>query len=213
MDVRLSFTDKRELVMKKRLFAVTLLSGFLVSSCALADDFSGFRVGGGSSSTSVKIEEDIYYYGDDDVIYDGDFGDGFKIEVGYDFNRVVGGALSLETNSDTISYETNDITHGGRIEGSAVKVGIDIGYAIPINPTFLKPYGKIGFVHYSYEESNNGNRYEYDDTSVFLGLGLRFQYSHFYTDLSVDGYILELYDEDYSDWTFVQTAFTVGYKF
>jgi len=85
-------------------------------------------------------------------------------------------------------------------------VGADIGYAFYSKNVFLKPYVKVGFV--SFSENN------YDENSLFAGLGLRYQYNHLYADLSIDGFYL---DDDrnnnYDYYEFVQTALTVGYKF
>jgi hypothetical protein len=89
-------------------------------------------------------------------------------------------------------------------------VGADIGYAIPINRAFLKPYGMLGFVSYSQDIISDSGTYEDKDNSVFAGIGLRFQYSHFYADINLDYYILE---EDDFDSSFTQTAVTAGYKF
>lgn len=182
--------------MKKVLFGTSLLIALFSTASVFANDFAGSRAGVGLSKTSVVFE----YEGED--IWEGDLGNGFKIEYGYDFNQIIGVAISYETFDDSIS--------DGEIEGSAFKVGTDIGYAFPIQEAFLKPYGKLGFVSYSETYSEDNYESDFDDKSVFIGLGLRFQYSHFYTDLSVDFYTL---DNGTLDQKMTQTALTAGYKF
>lgn len=168
--------------------------------CFSATDFSGFRLGGGFSSTSLEVEDNSGY-----TTYDDDYGNGFKIESGYDFNHIVGINVSYETNNETID--------NWDIEGENIKLSADIGYAFPISQVFLKPYGKIGFVSYSEEQSYGDYQVEADDSSIFVGIGLRFQSNHFYADLSLDAYTFEDYDNDDYDLAFVQTALTAGYKF
>lgn len=182
--------------MKNLVLGTSLLIGLFSAASVSADGFSGSRVGLGISQTSLTVEE----YGVE--IYDGDHGDGFKLEYGYDFNRIVGFGVSYETNEETEWRE--------KLEGGTFKVGADIGYAFPIQDTFLKPYGKIGFASYSHDIISDSGTSEQKDNSVFAGLGLRFQYSHFYADINLDYYILE---EDEFDYSFTQTALTAGYKF
>ncbi|MFT6984674.1 MAG: attachment invasion locus protein [Psychromonas sp.] len=179
--------------MKNLLFGTSLLLALFSANSMAANDFSGSRLGLGLSKTSVS--DGYYEYRSEDY----DYGDGFKFEYGYDFNQIVGLGVSYETNND-------DNFFNGELEGRAIKVGADIGYAFPIQDVFLKPYGKIGFVSYSEDFSIGSDSSEFDDSSIFAGLGVRFQYSHFYTDLSMDFYTLENID-------FVQTALTAGYKF
>ena len=175
--------------------ALLLLTLFSANTVA-ENNFSGSRIGAGLSKTSVTLEYNGF------EVWDGDYGDGFKVEYSYDFNQIVGVGISSQTNDDTIL--------NGDVEGEPIKIGADIGYAFPIQEVFLKPYGKIGFVSYSEDYSIDSTNSEYDDSSLFVGLGVRFQYSHFYTDLGVDFYTLEdgAFDMDY-----VQTALTAGYKF
>lgn len=182
--------------MKNTLLGSSLLLALFSAPSVAADDFSGSRVGGGLSKTGVTVEYDGI------ETWDGNYGNGFKLEYGYDFNQIIGFALSYETNNDTISYE--------EIEGESIKLGIDLGYAFPIQDAFIKPYGKLGFISYAEEYVSYGYRAEFDDSSVFAGLGVRFQYSHFYTDLGVDFYTLE---DGPFDLYYVQSALMAGYKF
>jgi attachment invasion locus protein len=182
--------------MKNLVFGTSLLIGFFSAASVSADDFSGSRIGLGISETSLSEEE----YGVETA--DGDYGDGFKLEYGYDFNRIVGFDVSYETNEETEKRE--------KLEGGTLKVGADIGYAFPIQDAFLKPYGKIGFVAYSQDLISDSGKSKYKDNSVFAGLGLRFQYSHFYADINLDYFVLE---DDEFDSIFTQAAVTAGYKF
>lgn len=182
--------------MKNLLLGSSLLLALFSANSMAANDFSGSRVGVGLSKTSLTVES----YGSED--WDGDYGNGFKLEYGYDFNQIIGLGISYETNNDTLF----DV----ELEGESIKVGVDLGYAFPIQDAFIKPYGKLGFVSYSEDYFTDGYRGDFDDSSVFAGLGVRFQYSHFYADLDVDFYTLE--DGPY-DLYYVQSALTAGYKF
>ena len=88
-------------------------------------------------------------------------------------------------------------------------MGVDIGYAMPIKDSvlksaFIKPYVKLGYQ----STAQDVDGFEFiDDNAIYYGLGLRFHYSHFYTDLSLDKAEYE------DDFTFTQTALTLGYKF
>ena len=110
-----------------------------------------------------------------------------------------------------VSYETNDETiYNTKIEGTTTKLDVDLGYAFPIQEAFLKPYGKAGLAFYSEESFTRNGYYKFDDNNAFLGAGVRFQYDHFYTDLSLDYSVLE---DGYYDYGVTQTALTAGYKF
>ena len=178
-----------------KLLLSILLFGILVSTSAIADEFTGFRIGAGISETSISVE------GDDDGLWKYDSGNGFKLEYGYDFNQVIGIGISYETNDDRVD--------GIKYEGQSTKLSFDIGTAFPVQNAFLKPYGKVGFMYYS-EESSLGT--EFDDDNLFVGLGVRFQHRYFYTDLSLDYYLLDG-EFEYLDVSLTQTALTAGYKF
>ena len=185
----------------KKLLLSMLLCGILSATSVLADAFTGPRIGVGISDTSMTYE------GDDYELWRYDYGRGFKLEYGYDFNQMIGIGISYETNDDTIE--------GGELQGQATKLSFDLGAAFPIRNafpihyTFLKPYAKLGLMYYSEESSRWG---EFDDDNIFVGFGGRFQSNHFYADLSLDYY---LFDDEfaYLDIGLTQTALTVGYKF
>jgi hypothetical protein len=177
--------------MKKVILGMSALIAVFSAASACAniseEDYSGFRAGLGYSQTSIDTDG-----GDAD-------GKGFKAEVGYDLNRIIGFDVSYETANDTLQNIANDAD----IEGATVKAGADIGYAFYSKKVFFKPYAKVGFV--SYSEDN------YDGSSAFAGLGVRYQYSHVYVDLNADAFFLDADNDD--NYKFVQGAFIVGYKF
>ena len=170
--------------MKKITLGMSALVALFSTASVLADDFSGSRIGIGYSKTSIEDEQDV-----------SESGKGIKVEYGYDFNRVIALDVSYETANDSFDNITD-------AEGSTVKVAADIGYAFYSEKVFFRPYGKVGFVSYS--------EGDYEEQSAFIGLGLRYQYIDVYADLGVDTFILDNNGEDY---TFVETAFTIGYKF
>ena len=182
--------------MNKVIFGMSLLSA-LFSTTAFSEsisenDFPGLRVGVGYSNTSIDLVSD-------DTSGSAS-GKGFKVEVGYDINRVIGFDASYEMVNDSLGNISND----AEVDGSTIKVGAEIGYAFYSKQAFLKPYINVGAVSFSDED--------YDEQTVYGGVGLRFEYHNFYTDISVDGYYLDTDDgDDY--YKFIQSAFTVGYKF
>jgi len=177
--------------MKKVLLGVSLLTT-LFSTASIAagvseNDYAGLRAGFGYSNTEVEV-------GSLDTTEEG-----LKVELGYDINRMFGLNLSYET----VNSELGNIN--GDIDGSSIKAGIDFGYAFYSKEAFLKPYVAIGGVSYSQDD--------YDESSVYGGLGVRFEYHHFYFDLGVSGYYLDGTDLGTDDPKFYQTAITFGYKF
>ncbi|HEY7866705.1 MAG TPA: outer membrane beta-barrel protein, partial [Psychromonas sp.] len=70
--------------MKNLVFGTSLLVVLFSAASVSADDFSGSRVGLGISQTDLTVEDDGY------EVWDDDYGNGFKLEYGYDFNRIVG---------------------------------------------------------------------------------------------------------------------------
>ena len=176
--------------MKKILIGISVLPMFFSTISVAEDfsepDFSGFRLGGGYSSASVK-EDDI-------ETSEG----GIKIEAGYDINQIVGLNFSYET----VDESPGDITSDS---GAATKLGVDLGYAFYSKNAFIKPYISLGGV--SYTEG------DYDESSLYGGAGVRYQYHHFYVDLGISAYYLDSDESDTDNNRFSQTAITIGYKF
>lgn len=187
--------------MKNLFLCSSLLLATSFSTSVIADDFSGWRVGGGYSKSSL----DITVSGFSGSVIDEGLGDGFRVEAGYDFNPFIGLSVSYDGNLDKWD--------GVDVGSSAIKVSADVGVTFPVSSAYLKPYFKLGYVHYKWSTPY----VEYDDGDTVAGLGLRLEYSQFYTDLGVDFYTLNLYDFGSSgstfDWSITQTALTLGYKF
>ncbi|WP_415230603.1 outer membrane beta-barrel protein [Psychromonas sp.] len=175
------------------LIALAPMTSIAATTAAFSEnDFAGARIGLGYSQTSLKVKSDGGMTADSD-------GQGIKIELGYDFNRVIG----LETSYETVNNSFENLISDHDIGGSTIKVGTDIGYAFFSENVFFKPYGKLGFVSVSDDE--------FDESSVFAGLGLRYQYKHIYANISVDSFFLDRDGYDYN--RFIQTGVIVGYKF
>ncbi|WP_435235671.1 outer membrane beta-barrel protein [Psychromonas sp. PT13] len=177
--------------MKKVLLGVSLLTT-LFSTASIAasvseNDYAGLRAGAGYSNTEIEL-------GSSDTTEEG-----FKVELGYDINRMFG----LNVSYETINGELGNVN--GDIDGYAVKAGVDFGYAFYSKEAFLKPYVALGGVSYSQDD--------FDESSVYGGLGVRFQYHHFYSDLGISAYYLDAGDTSSDDYKFYHTAITFGYKF
>lgn len=103
---------------------LTVLLAFLPSVVYASESFNGLRVGVGYSSTSILDDSEFY-----------DYGDGLKLELGYDFNRIVGINLSYQESdySETTYFETL------KVDGTTVKVDADVGFAFDFQGWSLKP--------------------------------------------------------------------------
>ncbi len=187
--------------MKNQLKLVAVLSACFVPaifSCAAYakshEDFSGHRVGIGSSATILS---------DSSV----DYGSGIKFEYGYDINRIVGINVSYEKNSDTVSGYSYSVD----LDGSMFKVTSDIGYAFNFNKWSLKPYGVVGIAKYSedgvIQSGANSVNTTFDETNPVIGVGVRATFDFgLYVDLRSE-YI------PVTDMELSQGAVTIGYKF
>ena len=132
---------------------------------------------------------------------------GFKLEGGYDFNRIVGFNLSYEESGYDYKY--------GSVDFSTIKLGADLGYAFPLSPSVsLKPYFSLGF-HRTTEDHNWCERKycyhsSFTDTNTYYGFGVRLTADMFYVNVSNEVLKLDLgpyrYEPD-------QIAVTVGLKF
>ena len=178
------------LLMKKVILGISLLASFFYTTLACADDFTGLCFGVGYSHTwATLVTEDASDYEDQFK--------GIKLESGFDINRIIGIDASYETANESLDNVTND----SGADGNIIKVGTDIGYAFYSEKVFFKPYVKVGFVSVD------------DDNSVFAGLGLRYQYSRVYADLSSDYFFIDGDDATIDYLSYLQAAFTIGYKF
>ncbi len=171
----------------------TFLAGIFSTTFVCADQFTGWRLGAGLSQTSITVGEDDYQ------LWKDDYGEGIKLEAGYDFNQMLGVVISYETNNERID--------GIRRQGESLKLSADLGGAFPVRDSFIKPYAKLGVLYYSERFSSSS---EFNDDNLFVGIGIRFQQQIFYADLSLDYYQFE---EVFVDTALTQTALTIGYKF
>lgn len=135
---------------------------------------------------------------------------GFKLEGGYDFNRIVGFNLSYEESGyDYYGYQR------GSVDYSTVKLGADLGYAFPLSPSVsLKPYISLGFHRTTEDErwcsSKSCYSANYSDTNTYYGIGIRLTADMFYINVSNEVLKFDVgpyrYEPD-------QIAVTVGLKF
>ncbi len=177
----------------------TLISATLLSTAAFANTFeSQHRVGIGFNKAKVTD-----WLSDSTV----DWGNGIKLEYGYEFNRVVGINVSYATNSDS---ETVGI-YRADIDGSTFKVDADIGYKFDLNGFSIKPYGILGLARHNEDNSFSAGREKwsetFNDTSFVVGLGGRAEFGqHIYSDMRFDFAIYDDVDYDTFSWT-------IGYRF
>lgn len=169
---------KLELLMKASIFFIVLISSFSFNALA-KESVSGSRVGIGYAEGAINFAN----YSEHGV--------GYIIEYGYDLNNVVSLNASF-TEIEEREY-TERVTH----------LGVDLGYAISAGTWKIKPYGDVGLQYLS-EKSYHGS---YDDTSPYIGLGVRawgrsgIYFDSGYRFSSVDGYDLGTF------------KLTIGYKF
>lgn len=177
--------------------AVTAATLFCMSTAVVAaedKDVSGFRFGGGyNESTAETIA--------------GSYGDGYRLEVGYDFNKVVGMSLGYQTN-DASWYSYNNFAS---FQGDTLDMQVDLGYTFTPGAWQIKPYGSVGLASYneSGRYSSGGRTYFYNykyDVALQVGLGVRATVGMFYMDLGsrafeIDNVIL------------TNSGLTIGLKF
>ena len=186
--------------MKKVILGISLLASFLYTAVACADDFTGLRFGVGYVHTWLTLDATDYDIEVDDQLK------GIKLESGFDINRIIGIDASYETASESLDNVTND----SGADATIIKVGTDIGYAFYSEKAFFKPYVKVGFVSVSADDDDGYA----DGNSAFAGIGLRYQYDRVYADLSTDYFFIDGDDDVAIDYyNYLQTAFTIGYKF
>ncbi|MDN2482779.1 porin family protein [Vibrio agarivorans] len=162
-----------------------ILGTVLISSHALANPMEGHRIGLGFSSTEADSS---------------DWGNGIKLEYGYEFNHIFGLNVSYAQN--------NDSEYGLKLDGSTFKVDSDIGYKFDLDGFSIKPYAAVGLARNSEELTYQGEKVmSYNDTSLFFGIGARADIGrHFYTDMRFDLPTFDSVDYDQFSWTF-------GYRF
>lgn len=175
---------------------------------ASANAFGGMRIGAGISQTEVEAEFKFDDPAMENFDADFDYGDGYKFELGYDFNEVVGVGTSYETNTGTV-FES------GEVDTSTIKLSVDLGYAFSIYSFYLKPYAKLGYKFYL-DDTSGWLTEEYNSDDFFYGAGLRLQYRAFYVDGAIDYFSSDFSNDDetvHVDYNYTQMGLTVGYKF
>ncbi|WP_261873806.1 porin family protein [Vibrio rarus] len=177
-----------------RLLPITALlsfSAFAEQSMEIKPEAKGHRVGIGFSTTQ-------------DITHDNNkLGTGVKLEYGYEFNNIVGINLSYAQFSDSESMEGITL----KVDGSTFKLDTDIGYTFHFEQFSIKPYGVIGVVHLKEEWDLFGLKQDFDDTTIFLGIGARATIKqHYYADMRIEGFAT-----DYADYG--QFSMTFGYRF
>ncbi|RTZ15277.1 porin family protein [Vibrio aquaticus] len=185
-----------------KLAFTTLLTASLLSTTALANTFeSQHRVGLGFSSTDMTDD----FFGSS---YTSDWGNGIKLEYGYEFNQIVGLNVSYAKNKDSVSLQGAS----AELDGTTFQIDADIGYKFMLDGFAIKPYGVIGLARYNEEISTNFMGTDsWNDTSFVLGAGVRADIGqHFYSDIRID---LTSYDDGFDTMDYDQFSFTVGYKF
>ncbi|WGV99730.1 porin family protein [Vibrio sp. YMD68] len=181
----------------------TIIASTLLSTSVLANTFeSQHRVGLGYTSTEISSPE-----------YDSsvEWGNGIKLEYGYEFNRIVGINVSYGKNNESDSgYGLHT-----KIDGSTFKLDTDIGYKFFFDGFTIKPYGSLGLIRYSEEITlsvgDNGASTKWNDTNVFIGTGVRAEFgNNVYSDLRFD---FTYFDNELIDIDYNQFSWTIGYKF
>jgi opacity protein-like surface antigen len=174
--------------------ASALFIASFASSVIADDNYRGHRVGIGYSWTELsEISSGVNRYS-------ADYGDGIKIEYGYDFNRIVGLNVSYAQNDDDWSF--------GKLDASNFQIDSDIGYAFLLNGFDIKPYGAIGLSRINEKITyRSGASDSSSETSLALGTGVRMGFDFgLYADLRANIVLTEHVDTE-------QYSFTVGYRF
>lgn len=165
-----------------------LISSVVLSAGAVASENSGHRIGLGFSKTDINGPG-----------LDGSWGDGIKLEYGYDINRVFGINVSFSKHKDSgLGYS---------VDGTTFKMDTDIGYKFDLEGFAVKPYLALGFASLEEDIKFVGMEGVDSSSTIFSGLGVRGDIGqHFYTDLRLD---LPMFD----DYEYDQVSLTFGYRF
>ncbi len=184
--------------MKKIIFSCTLLC---LPFSAITNADTGHRVGLGFATTEVED------YAGNQI----DWGMGFKLEYGYDFNRVIGINASYTNTSDDVYHNYGSLRYGAEVKSHTYKIDTDIGYAFQLNDFSIKPYGAIGLASnrekLTIHLDDRSTSQSYNDNSLYLGVGVRTTLGMgVYTDIRMD---FPTFDDVYTD----QFSFSMGYRF
>ncbi len=197
--------------MNKAVLSIAILGALTTTTTNAKESthtFEGLRIGAGVSQTEVKANVGFKSSAFENVDYEFDYGEGYKIELGYDINPAFGIGASYETNSGTV-FDVVDV------DTSTFKLNVDVGYAFSISSFYVKPYAKFGYKFYM-DDTANAPTEEYDSDDFFYGAGLRVQYRAIYADVTIDRFSTDFTDEEQSadlEYNYTQMGLTVGYKF
>ncbi|CZF79648.1 hypothetical protein GCE9029_01580 [Grimontia celer] len=185
--------------MKKAVLASTI---FLLPFAAFANDYSGHRVGIGYVETEIE----------NTVGSRVDWGTGFKLEYGYDINKIFGVNFSYNNTSDSVNLQHQGQTIlGADQKRHTFKLDTDIGYTFDVRGFLIKPYGAIGIASYTENQDinvadNSSMSHSFSDTAVYFGGGVRASLPQgLYADIRADF----LADDDMTD----QVSLSIGYRF
>lgn len=152
------------------------------------NEFSGHRIGGGYSNTELVFDN-----------RGADWGDGIKLEYGYDINQIFGINASYQNN--------NGSKYGVDLDGSTLKIDSDIGYTFKFEEWSVKPYGAVGLARVNEKLSYDSISDSFKEISLMGGMGVRANLNMgLYTDLRYDFFNIDNQDQD-------QLSLTVGYRF
>ena len=179
--------------------------GALLSSSAFAHhsksrskSFDGVRIGAGYALAGMEFDSF-----DDSV-------DGVKAELGYDFDKIFGVALSYEQTGGKLKNDSGTLN----LDNTVIRFGTDIGYAFHLKKSFIKPYVKLGVQSFETEADDEDEDELISEIGVYYGVGLRLHYKNFYSDLSIDRSQVALAsDFGGEDVDVTETTLTLGYKF
>ena len=213
--------------MKKTLITLTLASLFATST-VIADEYSGWRVGGGYAQTKMTADTSSIHAEDGEILHASEAEDikEYFIEAGYDFNGTVGLKISYSQGEGGYGYLESD-DYGAELyirefETKNVSISTDVGHTFKFNSFTVKPYAEVGAVLHSTdlditERELSSSHYYNDDGSeealhsgVFGGIGVRTVFNGgIYTDLTISkSRVL-----NYHDNTEGSAKIALGYKF
>ncbi|EDL51555.1 hypothetical protein VSAK1_09308 [Vibrio mediterranei AK1] len=210
--------------MKSRLLA---FSALLLVQNAIADDYTGLRIGAGSTS-GYSVATDV-------VTLDGsspqaetfhtDLGNNLKVEMGYDFNRVFavnasytninGNGTHYGLSGGNSSYQlSNDFTsHKFMLEA-------ELGYAFAVENFDIKPYVALGLAYQSLSDyaridssldnsdiyTSDGDRQNKTGATAAIGVRVNTPLGIYIDGRAGQSNMFNKMDEN-------TTTVTVGYKF
>ncbi|GAD80428.1 porin family protein [Vibrio ezurae] len=176
-----------------KLITIVIASLLLTTTAQANTSQSKHRIGVGYNSTNTS----------EWLTKSDKWGDGLRLEYGYELNNILGINLSYSQNKDTfvVGEQTSDL------DGYNIKLDTDIGYKVHINGFAIKPYGILGLARQSETRAINKTDYRFNEISFVTGAGLRADLnSHLYSDFRFDF-------SRYNDSEYYTISWTLGYQF